>query len=180
MTEPGRDTLSSDNTVKADSRREEMTDSLSAFTSTRSFSELLISSFDYLGRFDYDNYPVCFEEFRKKADPFFDRVKELPEPERSSFAEHLAGELAEEYAALPRREQKETLQRVRQVLAMFFTPAAEKHSPEARRFASAFREHWSLQFPRYPFLPGNYEKLMEGFAFNRMGLPLLKARRRRS
>ena len=26
----------------------------------------------------------------------------------------------------------------------------------------------------------NYEKLMEGFAFNRMGLPLLKARRRRS
>ena len=144
------------------------------------FSELLSSSFEYADRFDYDNYPVCFEAFRKKAEPFFDQLATLSDTEVSALADRLIGELTAEYETLPRREQKETLQKTKQVLALFFTPAAEKHSAEAQRLAAVFLERWTQRFPRYSYLPGNYEKLMEGFAINRMGLPLLKARRRRS
>lgn len=171
---------SPDCTALPDHRADPLPVTDSAAPAAVPFAELLASSREYVGRFDYDSYPVCFEAFRQKAGPFFDRLAGLQEAEASALADRLIAELAAEYGALPRREQKATLQQVRQVLALFFTPAAEKHSPEAQHFAAGFRERWSRQFPGYSYLPGNYEKLMEGFAFNRMGLPLLKARRRRS
>ena len=137
------------------------------------FTELIASSHEYLSRFEYDFYPDCFREFQEKAAPFFDS---LSEDNKEAFADTCLRDLEERCAGLSRRAAKDTAFRDKQVLALFFSPAAEKHSEKAFHFSALLRERWNRSHPGNTYLPGNYDAILKGFEANLLGLPLRKSR----
>jgi len=139
-------------------------------------SELITSAHAYLGQFDYDHYPVCFQAFEEQCAPFF---TSLGEHDVHEAAAGLLERLDKKYESLPRRERKETLFRDRQVLALFLSPAAARSSESARAFADALREQWNRKYPRTQYLGGSFEQILKGFDANLLGLPLRKSAKRR-
>lgn len=141
------------------------------------FKELIRSAHPYLDSFDYDHYPANFAQFEAAAEPLFQKLPEPP-AEIAAQAASFVKRFAEDYAALPRREQKEISFRDKQVLALFLAPAALRAGEEAAAFARELCANWKVQFPRNPFLVGEYETIMKGFDANLLGLPLRKSKRR--
>ena len=140
-----------------------------------SFAELIQTSREYLSRFDYDDYPLCFQEFEQKADPLFSDLEENQLPET---AETLIRELEAGWASLRRGAAKAAKQQDRQILALFLSPAAQRHSPKAEQFAGILQQQWCTAFPRYRYYAGNFEAIMKGFDNNIMGLTLRKSKKR--
>lgn len=140
------------------------------------FAELIADSRSDLEIFNYDDYPVCFAAFSQRAQPLFDALG--PDPSRA--AETLTDTLSEVWAALPRRERRETAQQDKQVVALFLYPAAIRHSETAAAFARALQTIWNRRFPRNKFLPGEFDAIMKGFDANLLGLPLRKSRKKKT
>ena len=139
------------------------------------FFELLDSAQPYLGCFDYDHYPQCFAEFEANAAEFF-RGLEGRDPEAA--AESLLNNVAERWNSLPRLKRRAAAKRDKTVLALFFTPAAARHSEAAMAFAAVLRERWNSRFPRNRYLAGDYEKLIKGFDTDFFGITLRKTEHR--
>ncbi len=139
------------------------------------FAELIESARSYLGQFDYDHYPDCFQRFEADAGPLFDA---LTEDNSQALAAELVAELAARCSSLPRRAQRDAAYEQKRVLCLFLSPAAERHSQAARTFAERLQALWCRQYPRNTYLLGNYERIMEGFDANMLGLPLRKSRKR--
>ena len=139
------------------------------------FFQLLDSAHPYLSCFDYDHYPQCFAEFEKHAEGFFGMLDESVFPET---AEELLNGAAARWDALPRRDRAETARKDKTVLALFFTPAAERHSERAKAFAALLQERWNRRFPRNRYLAGNYEAIIKGFDTDFLGITLRKTKQR--
>lgn len=139
------------------------------------FAQQISAAREYLSRFDYDNYPLCFQTFEADCAPLFDALADA-DPEQAAQA--LLRDLEERRAALPRREQKSAAEEEKRVLALFLSPAALRHGEAASAFAEALCRLWNARYPRNTFLTGSYETLMKGFDSNLLGLPLRKSRRR--
>lgn len=134
--------------------------------------QLLIDTRASLTPFDYDHYPDAFEAFRSRLSA----VKELQE-ERLT-AEEIPKRFAAYYATHPPRQQKKEIDADRQVLALFFTPAAGMNGGYAAALAEEFCELWARQYPKYRYYSSTYEKIMAGFDANLLGLPLRKSSRK--
>ena len=90
--------------------------------------------------FDHDHYPDCFRRFEADAKPLFDA---LTEENSRELAAALVAELARRRAALPRCGQKEAAFQQKQVLGLFLSPAAQRHSDVAQSFDEQLRTLWS-------------------------------------
>ncbi|MCR5089580.1 MAG: hypothetical protein K6C08_08720 [Oscillospiraceae bacterium] len=141
------------------------------------FEELIRAAHPYLDCFDYDHYPLCFAAFEEKAEPILDALKMEPTMET---ADRLLNSLEQSRERLPRREKKQALCKDRQVLALFFTPAAGKRGEAETAFAELLRSCWNRRYPRTPYYSGTFEGIMKGFDANLLGLPLRKSRHRGS
>ena len=138
------------------------------------FADLIASSHSYLSEFDRDRYPVCFLEFQNRAEPFFDTLDELaPEDavptlilDLENSRKQLSGRAARNAAFLDK-----------QVLALFFSPAAEKHSVKALRFAEELQTQWNRKYPRNTYSSGSYDSIIRGFRATFLGFPLPETER---
>ena len=138
-------------------------------------AELIISSKNYLSCFDYDHYPPCFEEFEASAAELFNGLSEATLDQE---VEALLQELEQRRSALSRREQKKALFADRQVLSLFFTPAARRRGGSAAEFAERLCLRWKQRYPREQYYPGDFETILNGFDANLLGLPLRKSKQR--
>ncbi len=138
------------------------------------FSDLLENAHPFVDCFDYDHYPDCFQYFKRLVTPFFD---EMEEHRIDETAAGVFGEIQERWQTLPRKEQKKTMFKDKQVLVLFFSPAARQHSERALRFAEQLCDIWNTRFPRDIYHVGDYDVIMKGFDSNLLGLPLRKSRR---
>ena len=139
------------------------------------FVELIDHARAYLGRFDYDQYPVCFQQFERDIQPLFDA---LAEQDGEKLAAALVRELVERRSSLPRRGQKDAAFEQKQVLCLFLSPAAQRHSEAAQSFSEQLRSLWCAAHPRNTYLAGTYEQIMKGFDANLLGLHLRKSKKR--
>ena len=139
------------------------------------FIALLDSARPYLDCFDYDHYPQCFREFEENASDFF-RSLEGASPDET--AQRLVELTAARWKARPFWERADLARKDRTVLALFFAPAAVRHSERAGAFAAALQERWNARFPRNRFLAGDYDKIMQGFDKDFLGIKLRKSERR--
>ena len=139
------------------------------------FAELIENARPYVGIFEYDHYPDCFQRFEADAKPLFDA---LARQNGQDLAAELVAELAERRAPLPRRAQKDAAYEQKQVLCLFFSPAAQRHSEAARAFAEQLQALWCGQYPRNAYLVGTYEQILKGFDANLLGLHLRKSKKR--
>ena len=134
--------------------------------------KLLIGTRDSLTPFDYDHYPAAFENFSAQ-------LFSLPEiREESLSAEEILESFTAYYAALPSRQQKKEIDLDRQVLALFFTPAAVMNEGPLSTLSEELCELWNKKYPKYRYYPTTYEKIMAGFDANLLGLPLRKSKKR--
>ena len=140
------------------------------------FVELISSAQAYLDRFDYDHYPDCFSEFEENCARWFTEHEAL---DAEGETERILEQFEARWEQLPRRERREAAYRDKQVLALFFSPAATQISEEAGAFAEVLREKWNIRFPRNTFLPGRFEEILKGFDANLLGLPLRKSKKNR-
>ena len=140
------------------------------------FVAMIASAQAYLDRFDYDHYPDCFAVFEENLDQWFAEHGAL---DAESETEQILKQFEERWAQLPRRERREAAYRDKQVLALFFSPAAVRTSEAAGAFAETLREKWNARFPRNTFLPGRFEEILKGFDANLLGLPLRKSKKNR-
>ena len=139
------------------------------------FAELIETARAYLGVFDFDHYPDCFRRFEADAKPLFDALSEDGGQEEASS---LVAELARRRASLHRRACRDAAYEQKQVLCLFLSPAALRHSKAAQAFSERLRSLWCEQQPRNTYLSGSYEQIMKGFDANLLGLPLRKSRKR--
>ena len=140
------------------------------------FVALISSAHPYLDWFDYDYYPDCFAAFEKNCAAWFAEHGVL-DTERET--EQILEQFEVRWAQLPRRERKEAAYRDKQVMALFFAPAAVRVSEEAAAFSETMRKKWNDRFPKNTFLPGHYEDILRGFDANLLGLPLRKSKKNR-
>ena len=140
------------------------------------FVELISSAQAYLDRFDYDHYPDCFAAFEETCAKWFTEHETL---DAENETERVLKQFEARWAELPRRERREAAYRDKQVLALFFSPAAARLSEETGAFAEVLREKWNIRFPRNTFLPGRFEEILKGFDANLLGLPLRKSKKNR-
>lgn len=140
------------------------------------FIELLDAAQPFLGQFDYDHYPACFTAFEREAAPFFDTLAGVSAEEK---AEELLSLVEARWASLPRLRRGAVAAKDKSVLALFFTPAAQRHSEAAAAFASLLCERWNNRFPKNRYLPGSYETLIKGFDTDFFGVTLRKSQKRR-
>ena len=139
------------------------------------FAELISSARPYLETFDYDHYPDCFQRFEADSKSLFDA---LTGENGQALAATVVSDLAALRAPMPRRAQRDALFEQKQVLCLFLSPAAQRHSEQAKAFADQLRTLWCQQYPRNTYLIGTYEQLMKGFDANLLGLPLRKSKKR--
>ena len=139
------------------------------------FFELLTGAHPYLACFDYDHYPACFQAFEEAAGPWFDAL----EPTRlDAVAEEILRGAEARWKSQPFWKRAELIRKDRSALALFFAPAAAKHSETAKAFAGLLQERWNERFPRARFLAGDYEKIMLGFDKDFLGIKLRKSKNR--
>ncbi len=136
------------------------------------FIELIEDGRKYLGAFNYAQYPDCFSRFEADARPLFDG---LTEETGREAAETLVKELALCRMSLPRRTQKDAAYEQKQVLCLFLSPAAQRHSATALSFAEQLRTLWCREQPRNGYLLGTYEQIMQGFDVNFLGMTLRRS-----
>ena len=99
-------------------------------------AKIIIRSRDYLDKFTYDDYPVCFEEFSRKASFFLD---DLQEGSINAAADELIGCLERERALLKRRDASKALFLDKQVIALFLSPCCKKAGGKADTFADGVK-----------------------------------------
>lgn len=136
-------------------------------------AELIVIGRDGLSRFNYDDYPLCFAEFERK-------LLLLPEliGDEAAAADALMDELERRREGLSRQQRREAEQQDKQVLALFFTPAALRQDERIKSFALTLCDRWNRRYPRNKYLAGEYEAIMKGFDANLLGLPLRKSKKR--
>lgn len=139
------------------------------------FFELLDSAHPYLRCFDYDHYPQCFAEFSANAAPFFDGLDPACLPQTAEEIVKLADA---RWKSRPFWQRAELARQDRSALAIFFAPAAARHSDTAQAFARLLQERWNERFPRNRFFAGDYEAIMKGFDKDFMGIKLRKSKER--
>ncbi len=139
------------------------------------FPELLDAAQPYLSCFDYDHYPANFAAFEALAAPFFDALEGA---DGDAQIEELLALAERRWAALPRLRRGAQAKTDKSVLALFFTPAARRHSEGARRFAERLCERWNTRFPRSRYLPGDYDALVKGFDTDFFGVTLRNSKKR--
>lgn len=139
------------------------------------FFTLLDSARPYLGCFDYDHYPQNFAAFERRAAPFFDALEDAS---LAADAEALLDRAAERWAGLPRLRRAAAAKQDKTVLALFFTPAAARHSERARAFAALLQDGWNRRFPRNRYLAGDYDAIVKGFDTDFFGITLRKTEHR--
>ena len=137
--------------------------------SKMSLTELILSARAYLSSFDYDHYPDSLSEFETACAPYLAGPSEDPE--------QLVANLARAWEELPKKESKTAAFEIKQVLALFLSPAACRIGGAAREYAGSVCEVWNKKFPRNTYLMGEYDKIMKGFDHNLLGLPLRKSRK---
>lgn len=137
------------------------------------FADLIESFREELSHFNAHGYPLSFERFEEQASPFFEAL-EAPEEE----ARLLIDELSVRCDSLPRRAKKEVLHQEKLVLALFFSPAAERRGGTAMFFAAEVNRLWNAKYPRYTFLLGRYDTIIQGFEASILGIPLKNYKRR--
>lgn len=140
------------------------------------FVTMIASAQAYLDQFDYDHYPDCFAAFEEDCAKWFAEHGALA---AESETERILEQFEARWAQLPRRERREAAYRDKQVLALFYSPAAARISEEAGAFSETLREKWNARFPRNTFLPGRFEEILKGFDANLLGLPLRKSKKNR-
>ena len=141
-----------------------------------SFIELISSAHPYLDVFDYNHYPSNFAEFEDRCAEWFEQYRTLNEKDT---VECILEQFEQRWKQIPRRDRKETAFRDKQILALFFSPAAEHASGIEKEFAEALRSQWNARFPKNSFLPGHFEDILKGFDANLLGLPLRKSKKTR-
>lgn len=139
-----------------------------------SFVELVSSAHPYLDVFDYDHYPLNFAEFEDRCSEWFAQYSAL---EEKDTVECILDRFEQRWEQIPRRERRETAYRDKQVLALFFSPAAERASGSEKEFAESLWIQWNARFPKNSFLPGHFEDILKGFDANLLGLPLRKSKK---
>lgn len=139
------------------------------------FAELTESARPYLTVFDYDHYPDCFRQFEADAKPLFDTLTGESGP---ALAAALVTDLAQLRLVLPRRAQKDAAFEQKQVLGLFLSPAARRHSATALAFTEEVRRLWCEMYPKNGYLAGDFEQIMKGFDANLLGLHLRKSKKR--
>ena len=138
------------------------------------FIQLLDSAHPYLNCFDYDHYPLCFAEFENNADSFF---QNLDAPSLSEYADKLVSLAAARWENLPKKERREAAKGDKSVLALFFTPAAARHSEDAKKLSEALQKCWNQRFPRNRYMIGEYETIIKGFDTDFFGITLRKSQK---
>ena len=139
------------------------------------FSELVSSARAYLNEFDYDRYPENFRRFEADAKPLFDA---LTTEKSAALAAATVADLAACLASLPWRARRNAAFEDKQILGLFLSPAAQRHSKTAAAFSEQLRVLWCGQYPRNIYLASTYEQIMKGFDANLLGLPLRKSKKR--
>jgi len=139
-------------------------------------AKIIIRSRDYLDKFTYDDYPVCFEEFSRKASFFLD---DLQKSSINAAADELIGCLERERTLLKRRDASKALFLDKQVIALFLSPCCKKAGGKADTFAAVLLEKWNAKYPKNKYYLGTYEDIMKGFDANLLGLPLRKSSKNR-
>ena len=139
------------------------------------FLELLDIAQPYLKSFDYDHYPANFSAFEQAAAPFF---ASLADTDYAALIVELLAAIEARWAALPRFRRAALLKQDKTVLALFFTPAAARHSEAAAAFSEQLRLSWNARFPRNSYLAGDYEKIIKGFDTDFFGLTLRNSKQR--
>ena len=140
------------------------------------FVAMIASAHPCLDRFDYDHYPDCFAAFEENLDQWFAEHEAL---DAEKVTERILKQFEERWAQLPRRERREAAYRDKQVLALFFSPAAVRISEESDAFAEVLREKWNTRFPRNTFLPSRNAPSFSVNTANLLGLPLRKSKKNR-
>lgn len=139
------------------------------------FLELLDAAQPYLKNFDYDHYPANFSAFEQAAAPFF---ASLTGADHAALTAELLAAVEARWAALPRFRRSALAKKDKTVLALFFTPAAARHSETAGAFSEQLRRSWNARFPRNSYLAGDYEKIVKGFDTDFFGLTLRNSKQR--
>ena len=137
------------------------------------FFELLDAAQPGLQCFDYDHYPRFFQEFETRADGFFSA---LDAAHFDTLIDELLYRTQERWKAAGFWKRADLMRRDQAALAIFFTPAAARHSDTARAFAALLTDCWNSRFPRNRFHAGDYEKIMQGFDKDFMGIKLRKSK----
>ena len=91
----------------------------------------------------------------------------------------LPDQLEAGWNSLPRRLRRETACQDKQVLSLFFHPAAKRYGEIALALAEELREAWNTRFPKNPYLAGSYETILKGFASSLLRLRLRKSKHNR-
>ena len=140
------------------------------------FAEWIAAAQPCLERFDYDNYPPCFEAFERELEP---QLAPFAGQDPEQAVPAILAQFESRWASLPRRAQREEQQKDKRVLALFFTPAARRRGGEAAALAEALCRQWNARYPRNIYTAGDFDTIMKGFDANLLGLPLRKSKQRR-
>ena len=125
--------------------------------------------------FDYDRYTERFPLYERQAAPFFAALDPAAAEQEAAA---LIEKLEQRRKALPRRQQRQAAEEEKRALALYLSPAARRHSPQAEAFAECLCRQWNARYPRNRFLPGDYDRILEGFDANLLGLPLRRSKKR--
>ena len=121
-----------------------------------------------LDRFDAEHYPASFARFQEQAAPL---LAALTAEDPGSCAEALLDALEQRRAAGPRLLRGRRLFAQRQVLALYFTPAAL--AAGAGALSQQVCERWNARYPRDAYAEAGFEQLCAGFApTSSLGIPL--------
>ena len=137
------------------------------------FYKLIDSFRPELAHFTAHDYPPSFQRFEVAAAPLFDVLAD-PEAEAGALMAALEATLS----SLSRREQKQLLTQIKMVLVLYLCPAADRRGGSAMDYIRAVHALWSAQYPRYPFTPGSFDDIMQGFEATFLGIPLKNFTRR--
>ena len=133
-----------------------------------SLAEFIRNAHTYLDRFEYDDYKELFPVFKAGLEEILGAAGERNTGKLMADLEQLS-------AGLARREQKDLLFKDKQVLALYFTPAALEIGGDAAVFAEELCAEWCERYPKEKYSPGTYDQLLKGFDSNLLGLPIRKS-----
>ncbi|MBQ9030076.1 MAG: hypothetical protein IJ106_01305 [Parasporobacterium sp.] len=145
------------------------------------FAQLIQNSRNLMNKFEYDEYAASFPQFEEQCRSLFDRLDlELPDQaSREKAAARMVLELERSWKELPRKDRKKASFQDKQILALYFSPAAHRYGDPALAFAEEVRQNWNETFPRNTYLAGTYDAILKGFESSLLRLRLRKSKNNR-
>lgn len=131
------------------------------------FAEWIAAAQPYLRPFDRDHYREHFKTFEQNMDAW---AELWARSEHYEAAREVLAQFEARWSRLGWRERSKAAFKDKQVLALFFSPAAARREDGAEAFAQELCREWNRRYPRNTYLVGSHDSIMKGFDDNLLSM----------